>query len=124
MIFSYLKIFFILTIASLSVVAQDDDTGDIIYPTPETVWRVGQHVNVTFSDEVPEKETVSIFFSDARQTTLGGGPLDDRVFYFTVPAAALSRPGSTSLLLAVRRTEDRRLASVDAVNVRVIPELD
>ncbi|KAG2224041.1 hypothetical protein INT45_009627 [Circinella minor] len=124
MIFSYLKIFFILAIASLSVVAQDDDTGDIIYPTPKTVWRVGQHVNVTFSDEVPEKETVSIFFSDARQTTLGGGPLGHRVFYFTVPAAALSGPDSTSLLLAVRRTEDRRLASVDAVNVRVIPEID
>ncbi|KAI9268331.1 hypothetical protein BDA99DRAFT_435589, partial [Phascolomyces articulosus] len=95
---------------------------DIIYPTKDTVWRIGQHVNVTFNDSVPRKETVSIFFSNARQTTLGGGPLGELVFPFTVPAAAMSKPGDKSLLLAVRRTEDRRLASVDAVNVVVLPE--
>ena len=73
---------------------------------------------------MPERETVAIFFANARQTTLAGGPLRNHVFHFTVPAAALSQPGSTSLLLAVHRNSERGLASVDAVNVQVIPELD
>ncbi|KAI9496573.1 hypothetical protein BDB00DRAFT_757938, partial [Zychaea mexicana] len=93
----------------------------IIYPTEDTVWRVGEHVNVTFSDDVPPNQTVSLFFANSRQTTLGGGPLDDLVFPFTVPASALSHNGGKSLLLAVRR-ENRHLSFVNEVNVAVVPE--
>ncbi|KAI8139592.1 hypothetical protein BJV82DRAFT_521711 [Fennellomyces sp. T-0311] len=95
---------------------------DIIYPTEGTVWKVGQHVNVTFRESIPPRETVSIFFANARSITLGGGPLTDHVFPFVVPSEALSKNGGTSLLLAVRR-EHFHLSSVDSVNVKVVPEL-
>ncbi|CDS07523.1 hypothetical protein LRAMOSA01472 [Lichtheimia ramosa] len=100
--------------------AMAQDTGDIVYPTEGTVWKVGQHVNVTFKETHPPVETVSIFFANDRSVTLGGGALSQtNVFPFDVPAGAVSPEGGTSLLLAVRR-ENLHLQNVDAVNVKVV----
>ncbi|KAI9025106.1 hypothetical protein CLU79DRAFT_718218 [Phycomyces nitens] len=96
-------------------------SSSIVYPTEHTVWRVGQHVNVTFSEKRPPKETVAIFFENDRKVMLGAGPLTETVFPFVVPAGAVSPPNGTSLLLAVKR-ENFYLQSVDGVNVVVLPE--
>jgi hypothetical protein len=92
--------------------------GSIIYPTPNTTWYVGDNVSVVFKQDVPE-QTVSIFFFD-QTLTLAGGPISQKTFHFIVPAAAISPPGSTSLLLAVRR-QNRYLQAVDSVVVHVLP---
>jgi hypothetical protein len=53
-------------------------------------------------------------------TILAGGPIDKDAFNFIVPAAAISPPDGTSLLLAVRR-QNRYLHAVDSVAIRVLP---
>ncbi|KAI9030693.1 hypothetical protein CLU79DRAFT_694675, partial [Phycomyces nitens] len=93
---------------------------DIIYPTDDTVWVTGQHVNVTFRPTTPPTETVSIFFNSDRTVSLGGGPGTQLVFDFIVPPLAISPPGERSLLIAVRRQRDHFLQTIDAVNIKVI----
>ncbi|KAL0088347.1 hypothetical protein J3Q64DRAFT_1875115 [Phycomyces blakesleeanus] len=114
-----LSVFFLLIGDSVS----QQETSSIVYPTENTVWRVGQHVNVTFSQKRPPKDTVAIFFENDRKVMLGAGPLTETVFKFVVPPGAVSPPNGTSLLLAVKR-ENFYLQSVDGVNVKVLPELD
>jgi hypothetical protein len=97
-----------------------NSAGAIVYPTNYITWYVGENVNVTFEDEGTMNQTVSIFFFD-QTNTLAGGSLEDRkTFHFIVPAAALSPPNNTSLLLAVRR-QNRYLQTVDSVIVKVLP---
>ncbi|KAG2229604.1 hypothetical protein BDF21DRAFT_414721 [Thamnidium elegans] len=92
--------------------------GEIISPSNREIWYVGQHVNVTFSQEKPN-ETVSIFFFN-QTGTLAGGPLTRTTFDFVVPPDAVSRPNESSLLIAVKR-KNRYLQAVDAVIIKVLP---
>ncbi|KAI9311659.1 hypothetical protein BX666DRAFT_913555 [Dichotomocladium elegans] len=122
--FPFLKTFVILLVTGLTIaqeirVKPNNSTGDIVYPTEDTVWRVGEYVNVTFRPTVPPKETVAIFFANERNITLGGGDLTNLVFPFIVPVGALSPPNGKSLLLAIRRSHTY-LASVDGVSVKVV----
>jgi hypothetical protein len=94
--------------------------GSIICPKPNTTWYVGENVSVVFKQDLPD-QTVSIFFFD-QTITLAGGPISRGTFNFIVPAAALSPPGGTSLLLAVRR-QNSYLQAVDSVVVRVLPPM-
>ncbi|KAG2194994.1 hypothetical protein INT46_008881 [Mucor plumbeus] len=95
----------------------DNSQGYITYPTPNTTWYVGERVNVTFSQGVPD-ETVAIFFFNKTET-LAGGPLNQTSFPFVIPPSAVSVPETgTSLLLAVRR-QNRYLQTVDSVVVHV-----
>ncbi|CAO0797997.1 unnamed protein product [Mucor circinelloides] len=96
----------------------DNSQGKIVFPTPNTTWYVGERVNVTFDEGVPD-ETVSIFFFN-KTDTLAGGPMNRTSFPFTVPPSAVSVPeNGTSLLLAVRR-QNRYLQTVDSVVVHVV----
>ncbi|GAN09850.1 hypothetical protein MAM1_0298d09383 [Mucor ambiguus] len=93
---------------------------EIVFPTPNTTWYVGERVNVTFDEGAPD-ETVAIFFFN-KTDTLAGGPMNHTSFPFTVPPSAISVPeNGTSLLLAVRR-QNRYLQTVDSVVVRVIAQ--
>ncbi|KAI8644308.1 hypothetical protein BD408DRAFT_430716 [Parasitella parasitica] len=92
--------------------------GQILFPTVNTTWYVGERVNVTFKEGAPS-ETVAIFFFD-KTDTLAGGPMNQTSFPFVVPPAAISVPeNGTSLLLAVRR-QNKYLQTVDSVVVRVV----
>ncbi|ORY93800.1 hypothetical protein BCR43DRAFT_565323 [Syncephalastrum racemosum] len=122
-----LKSFLLAALSLGSLVhAQEQPDGsvyrsDIVYPTEDTVWHVGEHVNVTFRDiKRSPDETVTLFFADARGDTLAGGPLSKNVFNFVVPSDAVSRGDGKSLLLAVHRNHFY-LSTVDAVNVRILP---
>ncbi|CEP20078.1 hypothetical protein [Parasitella parasitica] len=92
--------------------------GQIVFPTPNTTWYVGERVNVTFNEGVPD-ETVAIFFFN-KTDTLAGGPMNRTSFAFAVPPSAISVPeNGTSLLLAVRR-QNRYLQTVDSVVMHVV----
>ncbi|RCI06428.1 hypothetical protein CU098_007578 [Rhizopus stolonifer] len=110
-------------IANLYVSKMNDASfsteNQIFYPRNNVTWYVGENVNVTFKKDTPSDQTVSIFFFN-RSPLLAGGPLSTKVFPFDVPENALSPPGGTSLLLAVRR-KNFYLQTVDSVVVRVLP---
>lgn len=91
----------------------------IIYPQNNDTWYVGELVNVTYESTKDSTETVSIFFFD-KTPLLAGGPLTEKVFPFVVPASAVSPPGGTSLLLAVRR-QNLYLQTVDSIIISVLP---
>ncbi|KAL4211427.1 MAD2 mitotic arrest deficient-like 2 [Rhizopus azygosporus] len=79
-----------------------NDAVDIIYPTNNEVWHVNQQVSVIFREANYEPdETVSIYFFNLTPV-LAGGPLNQRVFTFTVPASAYTGPDNTATLVAVK----------------------
>ncbi|KAI9265630.1 hypothetical protein BY458DRAFT_221752 [Sporodiniella umbellata] len=96
----------------------NSNAGDIIYPTNNTIWHIGEQVNVTFSEkDYGPNETVAIFIFDHTEI-LAGGSLDQHVFSFVVPASAYTGPHNTALLLAVKR-KSLYLQSVDSVVIHV-----
>ncbi|KAG1455497.1 hypothetical protein G6F56_007053 [Rhizopus delemar] len=106
-----MKIYFLFLTAILVV------SGQILYPTPGTIWKVGEIVSVVFLGEVQVNETVSLYFNNDRTTSLGGGPLskDGTIFQFSVPSSA---KGLTDLV-AVHRV-NFYLYSVDSIPVQIV----
>ncbi|KAI8979479.1 hypothetical protein BDF20DRAFT_509127 [Mycotypha africana] len=95
--------------------------GEIVYPRPNTTWRVGEYVNVTFKPQTKD-QTVDIFFFNKTGSLAHGSLNEIQNFPFIVPPEAISTPAAkgTSLLLAVRR-KNSYLQTVDSVVVKVEP---
>ncbi|KAI8878867.1 hypothetical protein K501DRAFT_149829, partial [Backusella circina FSU 941] len=91
----------------------------IISPQSGAVWHVGEKVQVVFKPNLPDNQTVAIFFYHQTDVLAGGSLGKSKVFEFVVPPTAVSPPGGTSLLLGVRRVE-YYLTAVDQVNVTVL----
>ncbi|GAB5589229.1 hypothetical protein Unana1_04129 [Umbelopsis nana] len=93
-------------------------TADITRPKPYTEWPVGSTQVVEVEGNYIEGDTVSIFFNNARDSLLAGGPATQHTFQVQVPEGALSPPGGYSELLVVHR-HNFHLQDVESVYVNV-----